>query len=70
MTFDWAAAVATVRFRDTESGATHERTVELGAGADIATVRIVPFTSLRYGNGEGFRNDSCYMFWDSLELEL
>jgi hypothetical protein len=67
-TFDWDAGTATVRFRDAASGTERERTVQLGAGVDVAAVTFEPFASLRYEGGDGFRNDSCYMFWDTLEI--
>lgn len=69
VSFNWSAGAVRARFRDSQTGTERERTVGLGAGADVASVRLVPFASLPYEDGEGFHNDSCYMFWDALEIQ-
>lgn len=64
ITFDWAAERVKVEFEDRESGQTASRETALAEGVDAETLRLEGFTS-----EEGWRTESCHMFWDDIIVE-
>lgn len=62
--FDWAAGTASVTFADQQSGTERGTEVTLAAGSDIERIRLSGFTS-----EQGWRTESCHMFWDEIRVE-
>lgn len=60
---DWDTGTATVTFEDQQSGSRRSTEVGLVEGVDIETVRLSGFTI-----EQGWRTESCHMFWDELRV--
>jgi hypothetical protein len=62
--FDWDAGTATVAFEDQQSGSRRSTEVGLAGGVDIEALRLSGFTT-----EQGWRTESCHMFWDEIMFE-
>ncbi|WP_254822179.1 hypothetical protein [Haloglomus halophilum] len=61
---DWEAGTASVTFTDQQSGTAETTDATLAVGTDIEVIRLAGFTM-----EQGWRAESCHMFWDDVEVE-
>lgn len=70
LSFDWDADTVSVTFTDTDSQTSRSGTYDLAQGANVETIGLTGFTHAEFENGDGFEAESCYMYWDDIQVTL